>query len=469
METFFIPQFIPQEICLKCEVCCRFIDEFSPWAPFILKGEIDKYKCYKFLPSFINSYGINLRGIKNRNFYVCPFFNSNQKKCLIYNERPLDCRLYPFVLFYNEDYTEVHLGIDLQCPYLRDKDMNIFLNFAKRLKSILENEENFETVYQNPGLIMDYNTNFFTFGILDKISSKIFGKETNLKMISLKDKELFNKFLTEDGKNFSYAFEYLYSWRNIAYLLWEVVDNNLLVFCKQGESSFLILPPLGKTISPQAINFGKSFLGKNMRIDNVTVHYSDFFKQNNFKLKCVNLEYIYESLKIAELKGDGFKSQRCAYNYFHKNYPAKIRELTSKDGSECLKLYELWTGDRLKKYKSEHYRLLIEDNFFAQRRLLSDYELLDLEGIVLEIGGEIKGYSFGYPLDQDNFCIFAEVVDFRFKGIAQYMFSEFCRRLKNFKFINTMDDSGLENIRKTKLSYRPSITRKFYSYEQLDY
>ncbi|MGE4357048.1 MAG: phosphatidylglycerol lysyltransferase domain-containing protein [Candidatus Omnitrophota bacterium] len=448
---------------MNCEICCRFSDKFSTWAPFILKEEIENYKTHKLLPSFVESYGTFMKLIQYNNIFICPFFNFLQKKCSLYTLRPFDCRLYPFVIFYNKNYTEVNLGIDLQCLYAKNNDINILFSFAKELKRILEDEDLAETIYQNPGFIMDYNANFTPFFVLNKISRKIFGETKGLKLLSLSDKKIFDNFFRENEKNFSYNFEYLYSWKDIAYLLWTIVDDNLLVFWKHKEDCFLILPPLGKTLSARTIEFLRQFVGRKVSIDNIVDKSLILSSNNHFKLKSIYSEYIYERAKIVGLKGNVLKSQRWAYNYFKKKYLSKVRKLTSKDIEQCLNLYELWAEERLKKHKSRYYHLLIEDNFFAQRRLLLDYDLLELDGIALEIEGKIKGYSFGYPLDKDNFCIFAEVADLKFKGIAQYMFCEFCRKLENYRFINTMDDSALENVRKTKLSYRPVKLKKFYS------
>ena len=42
-------------------------------------------------------------------------------------------------------------------------------------------------------------------------------------------------------------------------------------------------------------------------------------------------------------------------------------------------------------------------------------------------------------------------------GLAQYIFREFCRTLSRFEFINAMDDSGLEGLRRAKQSYHPAM------------
>jgi hypothetical protein len=73
----------------------------------------------------------------------------------------------------------------------------------------------------------------------------------------------------------------------------------------------------------------------------------------------------------------------------------------------------------------------------------------------VRIDHEIKAFSFGYQLSKDIFCILYEITDLSIKGLAQFIFRQFSQELKDYKYINIMDDSGLESLAKTKLAYRP--------------
>ncbi len=42
------------------------------------------------------------------------------------------------------------------------------------------------------------------------------------------------------------------------------------------------------------------------------------------------------------------------------------------------------------------------------------------------------------------------------KGLGAYIFREFCRELESYELINTMDDSGLEGLRRAKQAYHPA-------------
>jgi uncharacterized protein len=101
---------------------------------------------------------------------------------------------------------------------------------------------------------------------------------------------------------------------------------------------------------------------------------------------------------------------------------------------------------------------MLQDAASVHRRALSDGEGLGLIGRVVEVEGALAGYSFGYPLNRETFCIALEVADREKKGAAAYLFRAFCRSLAGLdglQWINAMDDSGLPDLRRTKASYRP--------------
>ena len=169
-------------------------------------------------------------------------------------------------------------------------------------------------------------------------------------------------------------------------------------------------------------------------------------------------EFLYETQALAQLKGNRYKSKRHAYNAFVARYPnANLSRYSSADCAECLALYDTWQESRAAKCSDAIYRAMLEDSRCAHRIGLADAEALGLIGRVVKINGHIRGWTFGYPLNADTFCILFEVADLEIKGLAQFIYREFARELANtYRWLNAMGDSGLANLKRVKRSYHPA-------------
>ena len=118
-----IKQFIPQDVCLKCQGCCRYAQESSVWAPCLLEEEVQVLLDKKDLPPASISIDKRIHpvpGPQGEGFF-CPFLNIQDNKCRIYAFRPFECQLYPFLI--NLRGKKVILTVDLNCPYVK-KNLN---------------------------------------------------------------------------------------------------------------------------------------------------------------------------------------------------------------------------------------------------------------------------------------------------------------------------------------------------------
>ena len=80
---------------------------------------------------------------------------------------------------------------------------------------------------------------------------------------------------------------------------------------------------------------------------------------------------------------------------------------------------------------------------------------MGLIGRVLTVRGDLAAYTFGVPLNEGTFVVALEVTDPTYRGASAFVFREFLRELKDFDYINIMDDSGIPGLRQLKRSYRP--------------
>ncbi|MBU0503537.1 MAG: phosphatidylglycerol lysyltransferase domain-containing protein [Candidatus Omnitrophota bacterium] len=283
-----------------------------------------------------------------------------------------------------------------------------------------------------------------------------------LNKISLRDKGLIGRYLFLSRRDLSvYNFNNIYIWKGLFDILWSVEKGNFCLFFKDKLGSFLYLPVLGERIRPETISRAFEVMDEfnpnpeNSRIENIEQEELSFYRDLGYD--CVFKSYDYLCLRsgLAKLEGNVFKSKRASYNYFTKHYSFEYAPFSLESKENCLGLYRKWMAGRKSSNPDPVYQAMMEDSLKSLRILLDNYKDLGCRGRVVRIENRIKAFSFGFKLNPQTFCILYEITDLSIRGLAQFIFRSFCSELKGNKYINVMDDSGLENLKKVKLSYHP--------------
>ncbi|TAM42613.1 YkgJ family cysteine cluster protein [bacterium] len=147
-----IRQFVPQEFCLKCRSCCRFKEADSVWSPCLLDEEMQGLVDRPGIPAVSISADRRIQVVVDPAGagFICPFLNASDNKCRIYDQRPFECRLYPFLI--NLRKGKVLLTVDLNCPYVIERIntpemreyiayISSYLNSPKQLKNLKDNPQ----------------------------------------------------------------------------------------------------------------------------------------------------------------------------------------------------------------------------------------------------------------------------------------------------------------------------------------
>jgi len=283
-----------------------------------------------------------------------------------------------------------------------------------------------------------------------------------LNKLSIKDKKIFDKYLVLDKHELAaYAFPNIYIWRKLFDISWSIIEESLCIFFKDNIGVFLYLPPLAKSNKAQVVFriFGiLDKLNKNSQlahIGNIEEKDLRFYQGLGFECLKRSNEYLCETKDLAGLKGNKFKSKRSSYNYFVKHFDSEFRDLMPKDKKACLDLYSIWEKQRKVANPDYFYQEMLGDSRVSLEESLNNYEELRFKGAVVEVDRRIKGFTFGFELNKETFCILYEITDLSVKGLAQFIFARFSQTLNGYKYINIMDDSGLDNLKRVKLSYSP--------------
>jgi len=152
-----IRQFVPQEFCLKCQGCCRFKEANSVWSPCLLDTEIQDLVDREGVPAVSISLDRRIQVVPNLqgDGFICPLLNSTDNRCQIYNLRPFECQLYPFLINLRKD--KLLLTVDLNCPYVAEKiNTQEAKDYIAYLSSFLNSPEQLEAIKDNPQIIQAY-------------------------------------------------------------------------------------------------------------------------------------------------------------------------------------------------------------------------------------------------------------------------------------------------------------------------
>jgi len=137
-----LKQFVPSSVCLKCEGCCRFQSAGSIWRPKWDRKEFTDDHDY-------------VTTIQDCGQHLCRFFNKADSACRVYNDRPFECVLYPFLLSKHPNGVKVY--VHLACPYIQEKQADPALeHYVEYLRGFFAQQGTVDFLKRNSRLVHDY-------------------------------------------------------------------------------------------------------------------------------------------------------------------------------------------------------------------------------------------------------------------------------------------------------------------------
>lgn len=500
-----LEQIVPSSACAVCDVCCRFPEADSALRPYFTREEIQAAIAAGVSPAaFPDHEGSKIQVVPHGEGYICPAFNPANGECTIYQSRPLDCQLYPIAVMWDQAHEQVVMGWDAKCPFIVQKlDAPESQAYVERTAGTLESEAVAQTFVRNPQLVGAFQDDVIRLRGLDRITQGLreMGSEkstlTPFRFLSLEDRSWFENLIQAHAIGSeplaAYSFLYHYIWRDLFSYEWAELAGHCCVFATNQDGTFLALPPLGPDPCGPAMAQAFAVLAERNRMPGVS-RIEDLPEslvercrsQGNAVIPKAG-DYLYRWEDLVGLQGDRYKSQRASYNQCVKHHAPSVRPYRDDDLTDCLGLLEKWQARVKTDEVTPYARHMAEDAASAHRIALRHAEELGMVGLVAEVQGRAAGYTFGYPLthttpsppenpllpnsngstregrgEGNTFCILFEITDRQIHGLSSYIFREFCKQLTGYEYINTMDDSGLEGLRRAKLAYHPIQLVKSY-------
>lgn len=315
-------------------------------------------------------------------------------------------------------------------------------------------------------------------------------KHFDLRAKSIMDKYL--KFINVDISDYTFAGNYI--WLSTATGFYIIVNETFCLFILNSGELTMLLPPIGKKENTYKAmlqcfeimnthNSNKNYSKIEYVHEELLEGFVDYLEEGtlvyemlkDFLIEKKLVDYIYKADDLIDLKGDSYKSKRNEVNRFRKVYPNHKIELLDKEkhSKAVLELFNKWVRDRTKYMPNEEVEVFMDGIYFerfAMKRLINDYNNLDIIGLVIYIDDELKGFTVGERINDYTAGVIIEKTDFEILGCAQFIFREFTKILKdkyNIEYINVGDDMGFENLKKVKMSYRPNkLVPKYTIYQK---
>ena len=296
--------------------------------------------------------------------------------------------------------------------------------------------------------------------------------------ISIENRGIIEEYLNGyEYRTSGLSFTSLYMWRDINQFSWEIVGDYM---CLSGVSHLELVDLLITDLMMPRIN-GIELITEVRKIDRdipgliitakemfedkgypfslrlVPVHMLDIIKEAcpeiNFEDDRPNYDYIYRVQDLVELKGRAYHSKKNHLNYFKKTYQYQYAELTSDMADEVMKFISDF--NRKKEIPPHEMELLVMEEE-AMEDVFRNLEKVGYIGGAILIEGNIEAVAVGGMLGSDTVTEHVEKANTDFRGLYQLVLNEFCRHVSSrAEYLNREEDMDIENLRKSKLSYKP--------------
>ncbi len=279
-----------------------------------------------------------------------------------------------------------------------------------------------------------------------------------------------------------YTFSQVFTWRNSLRLLWREMQGHLCVFANGAGDLTLLLPPIGTGDAPGALQAAFELMDDynaqhhvegRSRVEYASEELLARLDPGRSRLSVSPMghDYLYDTARMIDLAGGELASKRQAKNRFMRNYAHRVEPYdAARHLAPSLALLGSWNEHQTQQHVDAPGTNAIkrQKELLATELALQYADALGLVGMVVYVADEngaesMGGFTLGERLGRDQSSIVIEKTDLRVKGLAQFIFSEFCRaNWSDRSLVNVGDDWGLETLAWTKQSYRPvKLLKKF--------
>lgn len=281
------------------------------------------------------------------------------------------------------------------------------------------------------------------------------------KPVDVEDKNIINQYLKKGyHEACEYSFTTIFMWEHYYNTKYYRGDDYIVLLGEYEDQSFTVVPLSDKKNMKKAFEFIYGYFTKKgikFSVRAATKEFSDFIEEHypgKFIIREERdyFDYVYDAEKLRSLSGRKYSKKKNHYNYFRKNYLGRYeyKRLEPNDFEECIKFLHEWSIQKGETDES------LENEMIAIKKLLDNYDNLDVKIGGIFIDGKLEAFSMGDCVNEDMAIIHVEKANSNIRGLYNainklFLLNEF----PDIKYVNREEDIGIEGLRKAKMSYNP--------------
>jgi Fe-S-cluster containining protein len=166
-------QISSKNVCTSCKECCIFTHEDAFFAPVVTNSEKELINKKRKNPGIFekkkNTWQIKLVDYKGKK--VCPLLDTKTWLCGAYEDRPFDCKIFPYLLMWDANRETIVLAkIDDACPAFDNKTKAEQEVYLADLIKYLQSEKITNLLLENSNHVWENQNDFIPVMMMKKLT-----------------------------------------------------------------------------------------------------------------------------------------------------------------------------------------------------------------------------------------------------------------------------------------------------------
>ena len=279
--------------------------------------------------------------------------------------------------------------------------------------------------------------------------------------ITLKDEAKIRLYLSlSPSKQLIDCFEAFYLWRDVLFVEWTEAGGFAIfkLYYESGKPQFIF--PFGSGDPADIIRRLKDYCfkqGYRLSFAKLRKEQLQYLQKHSAgKLTATthrdHAEYLFETKIFQDYSGKGLQPKRNFVNYARQHYDWHYEALSTANLEECKEFAGTFEGNES-----------FESDNDALRKVLADFDHLQVKGGLIRIGSEIASLFICTMLgDNETAAGLFLRGDHTKKGVIPLMYQVYFLHHPEFKYFNFGEDLGVAGLRKNKLSFQPMEIMELY-------